>query len=406
MPLSIGTISSYLSPSADRQVRLEPAGVAADVPAAVEPVEAARQALAEPLDYPPLAQATVPGDHVAIAVVADVPCAADVVRGSIDAFVCAGVERDAICVVSANPRFNRLLRDRLDSGSAEGVRFVVHDPLDPYELCPVGMTERNEPLLVNRTLYDADIVLPIGCARLDGRGVYGSLFPWFSSVDSIRRYREPAQRQRDAQPDAARRETDEAGWLLGAPLVMQVVPGRDGAVASVLAGEPGAAARQGQQLCHRHWSFRAARRANLVIATLGGDAEVQSWDDIGRALAAAEQLVEDDGAVAICSDFHSPPGKSLDRLVDCTDLAAAEHKLFHERRRDSWPAWHLARALQRGPVYLLSRLDAETVEELGVAPIADLEELARLVSRQESYVVLGDAHYAVASVAGEGGAQS
>ncbi len=408
MPHSVAAISSLVARATQRQVRLEPtevspAGAAGGNPtASVEPVEATRRALAEPLDFPPLAQGTVPGDHVAIAVDPDVPCAAEIVRGAIDACLSAGVERDAISVVAAPSRFGRLLRGRLED-LVGGVQIMIHDPTDPYDLCPVGTTERNEPLLINRTLYDADVLLPIGCARLSDRGVYGSLYPRFSDVDSIRRYREPAQRERRLRQGTARHESDEAGWLVGAPLVIQVVPGCDGAVASVLAGEPTAVARRAQELCRQRWSFRAPRRASLVVATVGGDAQAHRWDDIGRAVAAADPLLEDGGAVAICCEFKSRPGKSLNRLMGCTDLAAAEQKLLHERASDSWPAWHLAQALQRGPVYLLSRMDPETVEELGVAPIADLDELARLASRHESCIVLDDAQFAVAEVAGEDG---
>jgi hypothetical protein len=52
-------------------------------------------------------------------------------------------------------------------------------------------------------------------------------------------------------------------------------------------------------------------------------------------------------------------------------------------------------------VYLLSQLDADTVEEMGMAPVADVDELARLASRHESCIVLDDAQHAVATVDGE-----
>ena len=296
MPHSLTAISTLVAHAAERQVRLVPTEpLPAEAATVVEPAAAVRDALAQPLEFPPLAQGTVPGDHVAIAVDRDVPCAVDIVRGAIDACLQAGVERDAISVVAPTARFGRLLRDRLENRHGCGVRLVVHDPADPYDLCPIGVTDRKEPLLVNRTLYDADIVLPVGCARLIGRGVYSSLYPQFSSAESIRRYRQPAERQRYAQPGANHDETDQAGWLLGVPLVIQVVPGRDGSVMNVLAGEPTAVARRGQELCRQHWSFRAARRVSLVVATVSGDAQAQRWDDIGRAVAAAEPLLEDGG---------------------------------------------------------------------------------------------------------------
>ena len=44
--------------------------------------------------------------------------------------------------------------------------FVVHDPDDETNLCFAGTIVKGERLMINRTIFDADVVLPIGCARL------------------------------------------------------------------------------------------------------------------------------------------------------------------------------------------------------------------------------------------------
>ena len=59
----------------------------------------------------------------------------------------------------------------------------------------------------------------------------------------------------------------------------------------------------------------------------------------------------------------------------------------------------LARALQRGPVYFLSQLDDETVEDLGLAPVASIDEIVRLAERHESFVVVEDSQNAVVTLA-------
>jgi hypothetical protein len=138
-----------------------------------------------------------------------------------------------------------------------------------------------------------------------------------------------------------------------------------------------------------------------VIATVTGDAAAQNWENVGRALAAADRLVADDGAIAICSNLDEPPGQSLGRLIGSDDLVATERRLMRDHAPDSWPAWQLVRALQRGPVYFLSQLDVETVEDMSMAPVADVAELIRLARRHESFIVLDDAQHAIATVIDE-----
>jgi hypothetical protein len=81
------------------------------------------------------------------------------------------------------------------------------------------------------------------------------------------------------------------------------------------------------------------------------------------------------------------------------DLEKVIRKISHDHERDSWPAWHLARALQRGPVYFLSQLDEETVEDLGLAPVANIDEIVRLAEHYESFVVVEDSQNATVTLA-------
>ena len=113
----------------------------------------------------------------------------------------------------------------------------------------------------------------------------------------------------------------------------------------------------------------------------------------------AEQLVVDGGAVVICSNLSVPPGRSLGRLIGNPDLDRLIRKIANEHDIDSWPAWQLARALQRGPVYLLSQLDDETAEDLGFAPVASIDEVVRLAEHYETFVVVEDSQNAVVTLA-------
>lgn len=368
-------------------------------PRVADVATAAREALTTPLKYPAFVEGVVPGDRLAIALDEAVPEAVSVVRGVIEAALAAGIEQNAIVIVSSDEPFCIFLRDELGPDA----RVVVHDPEDEQDLALVALNEKNERLLVNREVFEADIVLPVGCGRLAGTAgcsVYESLFPRLSSAETIGRLRTPSQRATTSRLAKSQHKSDEAGWLLGVPLVMQVVPGCDGTVAAVVAGDPEAVAKRVQEICQELWSFEVPQQASLVIANLPGGPREQTWENIGRALAATEPLVAEYGAVAICSELDDRPGHALGQLIGSDDYAQVEANVRNDHSADSWTAWHVARALQRGPVYFMSRLPADDVEELGLAPVADLEELARLASHQQSCIVLDHSQYAVASVAG------
>jgi hypothetical protein len=62
---------------------------------------------------------------------------------------------------------------------------------------------------------------------------------------------------------------------------------------------------------------------------------------------------------------------------------------------DAQSAALLAELLEKKRVYLLSELDEETVEELGLAHVAGEEEIARLSRHHRSCILLADAQYAM-----------
>jgi nickel-dependent lactate racemase len=367
----------------------------------VDPVAATIQALSEPLEFPPLSAGIVPGDRVVIAVDDAVPCVACVACGAVVALRQAGVEPQDISIVTTEAGTSELCREEL-ARIAPGPKIVVHDPSDENNLCWVGATRRGRPLNINRTIFDADIVLPIGCARVHGQGVYDCLYPRFSNTETVEKHRTPARPEGIRRHNGGRTEADEAGWLIGVPMTVQVVPGRGETVAHVLAGEPHAVARRSRELCRQQWLLHGPQRVSLLIATITGGVLSQTWANVGRALATAEHVLEEGGAVAICTNLDELPGQSLGRLIGSPDLDRAARNIFHDHDADTWPAWQLARALQRGPVYFLSQLDPQSVEDLGLAPVESIDDLVRLAGRHDSFTVMEDAQHAAVKIAGEG----
>ena len=365
------------------------------------PGEATSAALLKPLDYPPLAKSTTPGDRVVLALDRGVPKAAEVTTAVVHALVRSGVGADGITVLLSQTDGDVETEDPcrlVDADQRSRIRVLPHDPADRKQLAYLAADESGEAILVNRALHDADVVLPIGCLRDDLSagyfGIHGAVYPTFSDVKTIQRFR--GLGSLDASGNRKRELTervDHVAWLLGVNFTIQVVPGGGGRIMHVLAGQGDSVRRRGRELYDAAWSRTVSRQAGLVVAAIEGPAAEQTWENLGQALQAAGGFVEDDGAIAVCCDLSTRPGPAMQRLASESSRAESMRHVSRHRPIDALPAAQLAHVLDRNKVYLLSRLDPSTVEDLNMVPLEKPEELSRLARQYSSCTLLSNAQY-------------
>jgi nickel-dependent lactate racemase len=363
--------------------------------------EAMAAGLRLPIDYPPLAQCTTPGDRVVVAVDHGAPQVALAVGAVVAALVEAGVDPDGITVLqTAGDRkagvgdpcraMPTVLRNR--------VARLTHDPEDRRQLAYLAATESGEPILVNRAIHEADVVLPLACLRADEAsgyfGIHSAIFPAFSDTKTIQRFRDfGSLNGHGARRRELAAEVDHVAWLLGVNLTIQLVPAAGDGVLDVLVGESEAVRRRAREVYRAAWHWPNSRRADLVIASIEGGAERQTWENFGLALQMAGNFVESDGAIAVCCELAAAPGPAMQHLAGTGSREAALRHVGKQRPVDALPAAQLARALDRGKVYLLSRLDPSAVEELDMIPVGGPDELLRLARQHPSCIVLSNAPY-------------
>ncbi len=366
---------------------------------------AAEGALAEPLDFPPLARTALPGDRVVLAVEHAVPRVATIVARAVAALIAAGVSpRDIHIVQAAEPQDDLL--GEVPGEIRREITSALHDPNSREALSYLAAASDARPIYLNRAIHDADLVVSIGSLRLDDapgyHGANAGLFPTFSDAATIARYR--SSRSDETGPRRRLdRKSDEVTWLLGARFMIQVVPGEGDEVLHVLAGDCAAVISRGRELCEAAWRYSIAKPARLVVATIEGGATSQTWENVGRALASAGRALEPGGAIALCTQLAEAPGAALQRMLGAEDRQSVARDIDQGRPADALVARQLADALDLGSIYLVSRLDAELVEELGLVPLSG-SDLSRLARRFDSCLVLANAHYALARI-GSGAAR-
>src|SRR5258708_5713518 len=248
-----------------------------------DPHAATAATLAKPLDFPPLRQAVVPGDRVVLALACGVPQGPAIVAAVVEAVTEAGVAPGDICILHAATDSSTAdnLRLALPADYREQIEILAHDPANRDRLSYLAANPDGEAIYVNRRLFDADVVLPIGCVRLAATpgyfGVNGTLYPTFSGNPTLDRFVASATESDCDEIGRRRQEADEVAWLLGVLLTIQVVPAARGGVLHVVAGNPESVERRGGELCRLAWEFEVPRRAELVVAAVEGGDEHQTW---------------------------------------------------------------------------------------------------------------------------------
>jgi nickel-dependent lactate racemase len=372
--------------------------------ALADPAAAVAAVLDAPLGFPPLRQAVVPGDHVVVALDHGVPQGPAVVAGILQTLLAGVTHPDEITLLLADGAADAPT-SALSPDVAQAIAVQRHDPRDSGRLAYLAAAKDAQPIFVNRALFDADVVVPVGClhpaAALGYLGIAGGLFPAFSDEATQQRFRVPKNVASAAEHRRRGKEAAEAAWLLGARFTCQIVPGAGESIRHVLAGDVEAVAQRGRELCEAAWLYRVPRRASLVIAAIEGGPSEQTWEHVARALEAAAAVVADDGEIVLCTQLQSQPGPALRRLAGLEPDERALRDIRREPSEDALSAALLWELRERARVYLLSGLDCETVEELGLGYVSQDEEVNRLSQHHDSCILLADAHRAVVQLVGE-----
>ncbi len=366
-----------LADEAEVEVFSPPAGLA---PAAAE--AALREALENPTHYPPLRQHVVPGDRVAIALDPDLPAPRAILDVVTDVLESAGVEPEAITIVEAARR---------DSPSVSGDRgevAEVHDPSNPERLAYLATTAAGSRVYLNRTLIDADVVVPVGLLRRDpiagAHGPWSVLFPGLSDAAT----REARRRAREAETDA---EAFEVGGLLGSRFQVGVVAGAGGP-AGFVAGLAESVRDAGLAAVERAWGFHPRERAETVVVGVGDAESPGGLAELTAALSVATKLVRRGGRIVAFSRVAGEFGPALARLAAAGEEGRSRRLPRGREADEDHPlALGLLAALDWADVYVLSRLDPDGVEGLGLVPFERPEEGARLAARSRSCLLVGRA---------------
>ena len=109
-------------------------------------------------------------------------------------------------------------------------------------------------------------------------------------------------------------------------------------------------------------------RSDIVVASIESDAGGHGWEQVGRALEVARNLVTHDGRILLLTDLDESPGDGLKLIRGADAPSEALSPLKSLAPLDLVPATQCVEATDWARVYLLSQLDSELVEDLCNTP--------------------------------------
>lgn len=376
-------IASFLSSS------LEPIS---DLDSSIE------QALSNPIDFPSLDQALVPGDSLVFAVDPVLPEIDHVVPKVLGWFARRGTSPGSMSVVLAgnHSAVATSLSQSILGTLGENVSVEIHDPDDTEHIAYLAANDDADPIYMNRTLVDADVVVPITCCRspsaLDYFGAY-AIYPLLSD-----RATRAAFYQLERLKDASSHHkltcwANQAARWAGFMVEVQVVPVGGNRIGSILAGLTEPLEIVSRERMKQAWDTHASP-ADLTIALLDGGQSQQNWLGIARALHVADLCTNDGGAMVVCTQVNAAIGKSLGRLQNSqSSKGDLSRKLSSDTSDDAILASLVHQATQHKHIYLVSDMKSESVESLGLGVIREPSELAHLIDQFSSTIILGSAQH-------------
>jgi hypothetical protein len=341
-------------------------------------------AITHPIAFPELGLAILDDDRVAIAIEDGVPRGPEIVHELVAWLLGRGLHPEQITVVLSGTGSNPLNAMRRALSDREGVRVVQHAADDPEQLEYIAASESADAIYIQRDLVEASVVLPIYCIRhpeaLSASDLY-AMSPGFADAKTKQRWNLAWLDDNRHHLHLQSKLSREAGWLMGIQFSLAVVPAQDGAIAGILGGDPEQVYRTAQsQLQEASYMEPATTKHDLVIASVEGAKDQQTWMNVARAMAKADSFLSPAGCLVVLCD--------VDQITDGIAQLASdepddelERSLLGGDLEDAFSAAVIRSVQAKRSVYLMAPLNPTEVEGLGLAPISGSADVERLSQR-------------------------
>jgi hypothetical protein len=397
------------------QLRCAIAPGSVDIPLAVA------DALGNPIDFPSIDLALVPGDCVAIAVHESLPHPEPIVKAivewllskhpasnlSIRVVLAPGNESlaqqlddwlatrwpvsDLAGDLSADQATAKAITESTPSNSLQ--RVLCHDPDDQQSLEYIAATEQSEAIYLNRELVEADFVIPV-YRWLEPKDPRGHdpyvVLPAFGDRATQARYAKSWLEQHEPAR-GTHKKASESGWLAGIQYAIGAVANQEGLIAMLVGGAPESvdkACSEGVQAAPNPTETPSQQGFELVVVELVDPLRVPSWNQVASAAWSAQRWLSPAGRIVVVATSLAEVTPGIGALASDDPDEELQQTLLTSSLQDAYAAAVLRDIQSRRSVYVQSQVDPELLESLGFASIRDPSELERLMQKSKRVGVM------------------
>jgi nickel-dependent lactate racemase len=344
-----------------------------------------RAAMADPIGSPRLSRIVSPGQRIAI-VTSDItrPCpSALLLPLLLDELSEAGIlDRDISVVFGLGTHRPHTPGEQEALAGPAVFRRVRCLDSDPADVERVGITRRGTPVDVFRPVWRADVRILVGAIEYHYFAGYSggmkALVPGVCTEATIqanhRRMTEPGAVTGTLEGNPVRDDIEEAGGLIGAQFILNVVLDEEKRVVRAVAGHPYLAHRAGCAALDAFGRATVERPADIVVVSAGGSPKDINLYQAQKALDNARHVVRTGGVILLLAEC--PEGLGHHAFEEWMHDPGGPDAILARIRREFVLGGHkaaaVAMAMKQAKIFLVSTLQAARAGAMGLRPFASL----------------------------------
>jgi len=355
---------------------------------------AVAEALAHPIQHPPLRDSVQSHQRVAI-IFSDITRATPyhiMVPALLEALAHLPDEHISFfCATGTHrPATHQELSTILGPEIVERFRIVQNDAGEKSLFTEVGTTVSGNRIRLNKEILDYDLRILTGFiephffAGFSGGGK--ALMPGMAHVETIRHnhsienLENPKARWGFTYGNPLWEDVMEAAEFAAPLFLLNITLNRDKQITGVFSGELREAHKKGCAFVKDTAMAGLDRPFDVVITSNSGyPLDLNVYQSV-KGMSAAEQVVKEGGSIVVAAECWDgiPSGSDYEtilRSVGEADELLAFIKKHEATLKDTWQVYFQAMIMQKSEVYLYSTLEREAVKSTFLKPVNDLDGL-------------------------------